>query len=170
MSTCGVRLCACSAVCKYRRSSIFTVLALVGSRFMPVVKFVKENKEIEVPEGANLRQEAIKAGINVHQGVNGFGASINRFMNCKGLGQCGTCRVLVTKGMENTNEMGAGEAARLKYPIPTPMAPLALDPLPAMAYVGFEETMRLSCKTTVNGDIEVETGPELNLFGENFFS
>ena len=39
---------------------------------MPVVKFVKENKEIEVPSGANLRQEAIKAGINVHQGVNGW--------------------------------------------------------------------------------------------------
>ena len=50
---------------------------------MPVVKFVKENKEIEVPEGSNLRQEALKAGINVHQGVNGFGAGINRFMNCK---------------------------------------------------------------------------------------
>ena len=137
---------------------------------MPVVKFVKENKEIEVPEGSNLRQEALKAGINVHQGVNGFGAGINRFMNCKGYGQCGTCRVLITKGMENTNKMGAGVSARLKYPIPTPMAPLALDPLPAMAYVGFEETMRLSCKTMVNGDIEVETGPELNLFGENFFS
>ena len=28
---------------------------------MPVVKFTKENKEIEVPRGANLRQEAIKA-------------------------------------------------------------------------------------------------------------
>ena len=137
---------------------------------MPVVKFVKENKEIEVPEGANLRSEAIKAGINVHQGVNGMGASVNKFMNCKGWGQCGTCRVLITKGMENTNKMGAGESARLKYPVPTPMAPLAFDPLPAMAYVGYEETMRLSCKTTVHGDIEVETGPELNLFGENFFS
>ena len=137
---------------------------------MPTVKFVKENKEIEVPAGSNLRQAAINAGINVHQGVNGIGASVNKFLNCKGFGQCGTCRLLITKGMENTNEMGAAEKARLKYPIPTPMAPLAFDPLPAMAYVGYEETMRLSCKTTVNGDIEVETGPELNLFGDNFFS
>ena len=32
------------------------------------------------------------------------------------------------------------------------------------------DTMRLACCTTVNGDIEVETGPEINLFGENFFS
>ena len=30
---------------------------------MPIIKFVKEKKEIEVPEGANLRNEAIKAGI-----------------------------------------------------------------------------------------------------------
>ena len=137
---------------------------------MPLVKFVKENKEIEVPAGANLRAEAIKAGINVHQGVNGIGATVNQFLNCKGFGQCGTCRVLITKGMGNTNKMGVGESARLKYPVPTPMAPLAFDPLPAMAFVGHEETMRLSCKTTVQGDIEVETGPELNLFGENFFS
>ena len=137
---------------------------------MPTVKFVKENKEIEVPAGSNLRQEAIKAGINLHQGVNGFGAGINKFLNCKGFGQCGTCRVLITKGMENCSAMGAGEKARLTYPIPTPMSPLALDPLPAMAYVGFEDTMRLSCKTKVNGDIEVETGPEINMFGENFFS
>jgi hypothetical protein len=30
--------------------------------------------------------------------------------------------------------------------------------------------MRLSCQVTVQGDMEVETGPELNLYGENFFS
>ena len=43
---------------------------------MPIVKFTKENKEIEVPHGSNLRKEAIKAGINVHQGVNGIGAGM----------------------------------------------------------------------------------------------
>ena len=46
---------------------------------MPLVKFIKENKEIDVPHGANLRKEAIKAGINVHQGMNGFGAAINKY-------------------------------------------------------------------------------------------
>jgi hypothetical protein len=30
--------------------------------------------------------------------------------------------------------------------------------------------MRLSCQVKVMGDMEVETGPKLNLFGENFFS
>ena len=46
---------------------------------MPLVKFVKDKKEIEVPEGAVLRTEAIKAGINLNCGVNGYGESINKF-------------------------------------------------------------------------------------------
>jgi ferredoxin len=138
---------------------------------MPIVKFVKEKKEIEVPRGANLRKEAIKAAINTHQGLNGMGASLNKYLNCHGLGQCGTCRVRIVKGMENTNPMTLVEKLRLKCPIPTPLTLGALfDPTPCLAYVGNEETMRLSCQTQVEGDIEVETGPELNLFGENFFS
>jgi ferredoxin len=137
---------------------------------MPVIKFIKEKKEIEVPVGANLRKEAIKAGVNTHQGVNGFGASINAFANCHGFGQCGTCRVKIVKGMENASPMGVVERSRLKWPVPTPVTPLAFDPLPAMAFIGNEATMRLSCQVTVQGDMEVETGPELDLFGENFFS
>jgi ferredoxin len=129
---------------------------------MPLVKFIKENREIEVPCGANLRREAIRAGINTHQGVNGFGAGINKYLNCHGFGQCGTCRVRITKGMENTNPKGILETIRFHNPLP--------DPLPCLAYIGNEDTMRLACQTKVLGDIEVETGPELNLFGENFFS
>ena len=129
---------------------------------MPVVKFVKENKEIEVPVGANLRQEALKAGINVHQGVNGFGAKLNKIINCHGLGQCGTCRVKIIKGMDHTNAMGLIEKARFYNPLP--------DPIPCLSYIGNEATMRLACRVKVMGDIEVETGPELDLFGENFFS
>ena len=129
---------------------------------MPVIKFVKEQKEIEVPEGANLRKEAIKAGINTHQGLNGIGAGLNKVLNCHGLGQCGTCRVKILSGMENANKAGMLETARFYNPIP--------DPIPCMAYIGNEDTMRLACQVTVHGDMEVETGPELDLFGENFFS
>ena len=129
---------------------------------MPIVKFIKEKKEIEVPTGANLRKEAIKAGINVHQGFNGFGASINKVLNCHGFGQCGTCRVKILKGMDSTSPMGTIEKIRFKVPFP--------DPLPSLAYLGNQDTMRLACQTLVMGDMEVETGPELNLFGENFFS
>jgi len=136
---------------------------------MPIVKFVKEKKEIEVPEGANLRSEAVKAGINLNQGLNGLGASINRYANCTTMtcgllsGSCGTCRVLVTKGMEHTNKQTLREWLKFK----TVLTP---DPVPALAFVGHEDTMRLACCTTVHGDIEVESGPEINLFGENFFS
>ena len=137
---------------------------------MPIIKFINENKEVEVPEGANLRTEAIKAGVNVHQGLNGFGASINKVVNCHGFGQCGTCRVNIVKGMENASQMGLLEKTRFKCPVPTPITPGGVDPLPTMAYMGNEDTMRLSCRVTVHGDMEVETGPELDLFGENFFS
>jgi ferredoxin len=136
---------------------------------MPIVKFVKEKKEIEVPEGANLRAEAVKAGINLNLGINGCGASLNKYLNCNTMslgligGMCGTCRVLITKGMENCNAMTLRE--RLKF-----KAVLTPDPIPALAYVGHEDTMRLACCVKVNGDIEVESGPEVNLFGENFFS
>ncbi len=130
---------------------------------MPIVKFVKEKLEIEVPEGAYLRAVACNAGINLNQGVNGYGESLNKFMNCKGLGLCGTCRVLITEGKENVNEMTAREKMRFT----TPFLP---DPVPCLAYVGNEDNMRLACMTRFHGDNEVESGPELNLFGDNFFS
>jgi ferredoxin len=137
---------------------------------MPLVKFINENKEIEVPEGANLRKEAMKAGINLYQGLNGIGAGVNKYLNCHGFGQCGMCRVNIVKGAENASPMGIVEKARFKCPVPTPITPLAFDPLPCMAFIGNEDTMRLACMTNVLGDMEVETGPKLNLFGENFFS
>ncbi|MCH2113600.1 MAG: (2Fe-2S)-binding protein [Pirellulales bacterium] len=137
---------------------------------MPVVKFINEKKEIEVPLGANLRKEAIKAGINTHQGVNGLGAGLNKLINCHGFAQCGTCRVRIVSGMENASKMGLVEKTRFRLPVPTPVTPGGLDPLPCLAFVGNEDTMRLSCQVTIQGDMEVETGPELDLFGENFFS
>jgi ferredoxin len=137
---------------------------------MPLVKFINENKEIEVPEGANLRKEAIKAGINLYQGLNGVGASVNQYLNCHGFGQCGMCRVRITKGIEHASQMGVMEKTRLNWPTPTPVTPLAFDPLPCLAYIGNEDTMRLACCTEVLGDMEVETGPPLDLFGDNFFS
>lgn len=134
---------------------------------MPLVKFIKENKEIDVPAGSNLRKEAMKAGINVHQGLNGMGATANKYLNCHGLGQCGTCRVKIVKGKENASDMGWIEWTRFHNPLPIPEPGATLA---CLAYIGNEDTMRLSCQTIVNGDMEVETGPELNLFGDNFFS
>ena len=136
---------------------------------MPIVKFIKEKKEIDVPEGANLRTEALKAGIYTNVGfVNGIGNWLNKnALNCHGMGLCGTCRVLITKGMENTNKLTTREYLKFKTVVPTGGVP---DPIPPLAYVGHEDTMRLACCTKVHGDIEVQSGPEVNLFGENFFS
>lgn len=130
---------------------------------MPTIKFINEKKEIEVPQGANLRGEAIKAGINLNCGVNGIGAGVNRYVNCFGFGFCGTCRVLIKKGAENTNSMTLREWLKFK----TPFSP---DPMVCLSFVGHENQMRLACMTSVQGDIEVQSSPEVNLFGENFFS
>jgi 2Fe-2S ferredoxin len=115
---------------------------------MPTIRFVNEKKEIQVPVGANLRNEAIRAGVQVYQGMD-------KLLHCPGLGCCGTCRVLVPKGMENLSPIGLREGLRLKV---------------SMDYIGHEGEMRLSCQTLVNGDVDVLTQPPVNWFGENFFS
>ncbi len=58
------------------------------------------------------------------------------------------------------------EKVKFKTMLPTPLP----DPLPCLAFIGHEDTMRLACCVEVNGDITVETNPELNVYGENFFS
>ncbi len=115
---------------------------------MPIVSFLNEKKEIQVPEGANLRKEAMQAGIQLYSGVE-------RVANCRGFSLCGTCRVHITKGIENASPIGFFEGLRFKA---------------SMAYIGNEDTMRLACQTLVMGDMTVQTRPEKNLFGENFFS
>ena len=118
---------------------------------MPKVVFVNEKQEIEVPAGANLRREATKAGIQLYRGVD-------RYLNCRGLGLCGTCRVIVKSGMENLNKKTLMERANF-----------SMHPLTSFAYIGHEDEMRLSCQCQVNGDVSVEVRPEPNLCGENFW-
>src|SRR5262249_9661636 len=95
-----------------------------GAGSMPKGVFVNEKKEIEVPEGANLRDEARKAGIEVYSGIN-------RYLNCFGHGTCGTCRVLVKKGMENLSPKGFLERFTLARMLST---------------IGHEDEMRLACQ------------------------
>ena len=116
---------------------------------MPKVTFIsgKEKKEVEVPEGANLREQAMKAGLEVYSGMS-------RFLNCHGLGLCGTCRVLVKQGMEHLSPRTRRE--RFKFAM-------------SLAVIGHEDEMRLSCQVRVNGDCTVETQPAMNWSGENFW-
>lgn len=128
---------------------------------MPIINFVNEKKQVEVPVGADLRQEALKAGVPLYNGLNGYGAKLNTIFNCHGFGHCGTCRVLITKGMENASPMGALEKFQFKW---NPISPAPF------AYIGNEDKMRLACRTKVNGDMDVVTCPPLNLTGDSFFS
>lgn len=118
---------------------------------MPTVNFVNEKKTVEVPSGANLRQEAMKAGVQLYPGIH-------RIFNCQGLGLCCSCRVVVKKGLENCNSQGAFEKLSL-----------LTNPLGFFARIGHEKDLRLACQMRVTGDIEVETKPSMNLHGEKFW-
>jgi len=115
---------------------------------MAIVKFVNEKKQVQVPEGSNLRKVAMDAGVQLYSGPH-------KLLNCHGFGQCGSCRVRIVKGMEHAGPKSPVEKLRLRF---------------SLAYIGNEDTMRLACQTKIEGDLDVETKPPLNLFGENFFS
>jgi ferredoxin len=118
---------------------------------MPKVTFVNEKQEIEVPEGSNLRREALKAGVPLYPGLT-------YVLNCRGLGLCGTCRILVKKGMENLNKKTLMERVNMGG-----------HPLTMLAAIGHEDELRLSCQVRVNGDCTIETKPAFNWTGENFW-
>ncbi len=118
---------------------------------MPSVKFVKEKKTIEVPEGANLRKEAMKAGVELYPGIH-------KKLNCLGNGMCCSCRVIVRKGTENVTKQGLWEKLNL-----------FLNPFGFFSRIGHEEDLRLSCQTCVKGDVEVETQPEFNWHGDKYW-
>ncbi|MBL8850938.1 MAG: (2Fe-2S)-binding protein [Planctomycetaceae bacterium] len=110
---------------------------------MPTVKFVNEKKSIEVPEGANLRREALKNGVQLYSGIH-------KYVNCMGFGQCASCRVHVTKGEDKVSQPGILEKLRL-----------LLGPLTFFQRIGNEKRLRLACQTRINGDCEVQTHPAI---------
>lgn len=114
---------------------------------MPKVVIANEKKEIEVPEGSNLRIEARNADVDIYKGPD-------KYLNCRGLGLCGTCKVYVKEGMENLSPKGVRERGRLTM---------------SFASIGHEDEIRLACQVTVNGDCKIETQPEFNLCGDNFW-
>ena len=99
---------------------------------MATIKFVKENKEVIAADGANLRFKAIENGIDIYKFVG-------KMTNCGGYGQCGTCIVEITEGMENLSPRTAFEERKLKKK---------------------PDTYRLACQTIVNGPISAVTKPQ----------
>ncbi len=95
------------------------------------IKFVKENREVVVANGANLRLKAIENGVDIYT-LKG------KMLNCGGYGQCGTCIVEIVDGMENLSPRTDFEERKLKKK---------------------PQNYRLACQTVVNGPVSVKTKP-----------
>jgi ferredoxin len=98
---------------------------------MANIKFVKEEREVVAADGANLRFKAVENGIDLY-------TFMGKMMNCGGYGQCGTCIVEITEGMENLSPRTDVENRKLKKK---------------------PDTYRLACQVVVNGPVSVNTKP-----------
>ncbi|HEY9692776.1 MAG TPA: 2Fe-2S iron-sulfur cluster-binding protein [Oculatellaceae cyanobacterium] len=98
---------------------------------MTSIKFVKENKEAIVADGANLREKMLQNGIDLY-------TFKGKLMNCGGYGQCGTCIVEIVEGLENLSPRTEFENRKLKKK---------------------PENYRLACQAIVHGAISVKTKP-----------
>lgn len=96
---------------------------------MPTIRF--RGQKIICDQGANLRDTLLLHGLSPHNG----GA---KFVNCKGLGTCGTCAVKISG---NAPEKTYMEKWRLNFP------PHNNDP-----------GLRLACQVQVIDDITVKKG------------
>lgn len=101
------------------------------SQTMTTIKFLKENKEVVVADGANLRFKALENGIDLYK-------LVGKMMNCGGYGQCGTCIVEVAEGMENLSPRTEVETRKLRKK---------------------PENYRLACQTLVHGPVSIVTKP-----------
>lgn len=95
------------------------------------ISFVKEEQEITVTNGSNLRQKAIENGIDIYRFKG-------KLVNCGGIGQCATCLVEIVEGMENLSERTDFEKRRLKRK---------------------PDNYRLACQAIVQGPVSVKTKP-----------
>ena len=105
--------------------------ALRFAETVPTIRFEQEGQQVGCIEGANLRKAALDAGVNPYK-------SLNNLNNCSGVGQCGTCVMEVLEGQANLSPRSDVEE-------------VYLADRPA--------NFRLSCRTTVNGDVTVAPVP-----------
>ncbi len=99
---------------------------------MPKVTLVRGGRELEIREGANLREALLAAGVEVYRGPD-------TLVNCRGNGLCGTCLV------------EAEPRAAL--------SPVTFREKAKLWQYG-ERPMRLSCQAKVTGDCRVLTTPQ----------
>jgi ferredoxin len=98
---------------------------------VPTIKFVRENIQVDVPEGDQIRYPALENDIKIYGGLWNLA-------NCHGNGLCATDRVEVTPA-ENIN------------------APSFLEKLRLGKARQRNPNLRLACQVQVFGDVEVLT-------------
>jgi len=104
---------------------------------MPVIRFIREGRDVECYPGENLREVALREGVELY-GLKG------KLGNCGGCGQCITCFVAV-------------EAES---------SPGSLSPRTAVEEQKLRrrpEGWRLACQTLVQHSVMVLTRPQLGL-------
>jgi ferredoxin len=99
---------------------------------MTTITFAKENQEVIAAQGSNLREKALQNRVDIYT----LGGKLR---NCGGYGQCATCVVEVTQGMENLSPRTDFENRRLKRK---------------------PNNYRLACQTMVNGPVTIITKPK----------
>ncbi|MFM1811716.1 MAG: hypothetical protein RLZZ336_654 [Cyanobacteriota bacterium] len=104
---------------------------------MPVIRFVREGRDVECYPGENLRDVALRAGIQLY-GLKGT------LGNCGGCGQCITCFVEV----------------------PDEPSAVALSPRTTVEEQKLRrrsQNWRLACQALVNQSLRVITRPQVGL-------
>ncbi len=104
---------------------------VTSQSMISTIHFVKEEQEVTVAKGANLRQKAMENKVDIYR-LKG------KLTNCGGIGQCATCLIEIVDGMENLSERTDFENRRLKRK---------------------PENYRLACQVVVNGPVSVKTKP-----------
>ena len=104
---------------------------------MPVIRFVREGRDVECFPGENLREVALREGIALY-GLKG------QLGNCSGCGQCSTCFVSVVD-----------EAGRDALTARTPVENNKLRRRP--------DEWRLACQALVERSVLVLTRPQVRL-------
>lgn len=104
---------------------------------MPVIRFVRENRDVECYPGENLREVALRAGVQLYGLKGALG-------NCGGCGQCITCFVEVPDGVSAQALSGR-----------TPVEDQKLRRRP--------QNWRLACQALVQESLVVLTRPQVGL-------
>jgi ferredoxin len=100
-------------------------------RAVPTITFMRENIQVEVPEGDHVRYPGLEHDVPVYCGLW-------KFANCHGNGLCGTDRVAVSPST-NTNDLTFMEKFWLRKDRKK------------------NPNIRLACQVEVFGDVTVET-------------